>query len=138
MKFQHTYTVYTCTKCKSYSHTTKGATNWSKFYLCLAFGMAFPLWIYSMISDMEFPWYYIVCIISLELLLFYIVSFIAGFFLIFYDSRPSCCPNCKAPLTMNGSYYSDGEKMNVGDIFIAVLYVLANIGIWVYITTNPW
>jgi hypothetical protein len=136
MNFSHTYAVHSCLKCKAYSHTSTGSPNWSKFYLLLATGMAFPLWLFSMFSDWGFPWYYGVSILAGELLLFYIVSFISGFILMFRDIRPSRCPECRSSLITNGSYFNDAEKANLDDIVLSILYVGANIGIWIFIVTR--
>lgn len=136
MNFSHTYAVHTCTKCKAYSHTSKGAPNWSRFYLLLAIGFAVPLWLFVTLSHWELPWYYFVSVVALELLLFYVVGFVGGLILMVFGKRPSRCPECHAPLLLNGSYFNDSEKMNSEDIVLTVLFVAANAGLWAFLLTS--
>jgi hypothetical protein len=100
------------------------------------YGYGFSTVLFSMFSDWGFPWYYGVSILAGELLLFYIVSFISGFILMFRDIRPSRCPECRSSLITNGSYFNDAEKANLDDIVLSILYVGANIGIWIFIVTR--
>ena len=88
----------------------------------------FPPW--------SFSWYYGVSILAGELLLFYGVGFVTGFVMMFRGIRPSLCPECRAPLLLNGSYFRDAEKPNLDDIVLSILHVGVNIGLWIFILTK--
>jgi hypothetical protein len=133
MKFNHTYAVYSCFKCKEFSHTSGGGPNWSWYYLFLAISAALPLWLFAMFSDLNLPWYHFFGILASEMILFYVVGLITGLVLAFRSIRPTKCPKCDSVLALAGSYFDDKEKMNLDDLVFTIIYIGINAGVWVYI-----
>ena len=131
MHLSHTYAVHSCFSCKDYSHTSKGSANWSYFYLLLAVLFAIPLCLYLTLSEIHLPWYNCLGIISIELLLFYFSGFLSGVIVTLRHPKPRACPKCKSPLLPAGNYFNNDEKQNAGDILLCILFIAANVGIWI-------
>jgi hypothetical protein len=137
IKFSHTYSVHSCLECKEYTHTSRGAPMWSRFYLLMAVGLALPWSIYGIFGPLDLPWYNVFGIVAGEMLLFYAVSLASVFLLMLRDIRPSRCPKCRALLSSTGSYYSDGEKPNLDDFVVIVMHLGTNVAFLIFACAVP-
>ncbi|MDR2689416.1 MAG: hypothetical protein LBB76_06625 [Azoarcus sp.] len=128
MKFNHTYVVHSCVKCREFSHTSNGSPNWSWYYLFLALGAAIPLWLFAVFADL-LPWYHFFGVLAAEMILSYVAGSIAGLLLMFRNNPPAKCPKCGSDL-VPGSYYAEG-KMNFDDLMDTIIYIGINVRIWI-------